>query len=184
MIPIALLYSLSLSLCTIRITTLQLTCSHPYQLYNNSLCLYKSSSNKNYCDAQDYCRSIRGELATGVSAVTEISLHLKWLEMWVGATDMLDERGSSSTGWRWTNGQEVPLSLMASGKMSSVYMFSYCIQTCRVHTSRECGLQVTAKRRRTVLCLDTVFKEMVYLTDHATVSFHSCVKLLQSTKHM
>ena len=121
---------LSLLACTIRLS-LQLSCPAPY-LPHSSFCLHNIvDSKKNYCDAQHFCRSIRGELATGEPVIQVLGSFTNQ-RVWVGATDMLDERDRSSEGWRWTDGQIVSRSLFNSSKF-----------TCRSHVSNNGCSQCT-----------------------------------------
>ena len=75
-------------------------------------CIHTSSDNKTYCEAQKFCRSIGGELATGerVTQYPTISDGSKYL---IGVSDLLDETSSMSkskckTSFRWTDGSFAP----------------------------------------------------------------------------
>lgn len=81
----------------------------------NSVCVYFSSIKDTWCNAQDFCRKIGGELMTGDTFLQahkdkffnkSTSRVPEWL-FWLGATDMSDERNSSRKGWKWTNGSQI-----------------------------------------------------------------------------
>ena len=62
-------------------------------------CIYYSEVEKSYCEAQDFCYSISGELVTG----NKIASLIVSLNTWIGMTDMLDETKKKDR-FRFTNG--------------------------------------------------------------------------------
>ena len=75
-------------------------------------CIHTSTIQKTYCEAQSFCRSIGGELATG-ERVTQLPLGIPKREYFIGASDLLDEtssfpRSKSRISFRWTDGSFAP----------------------------------------------------------------------------
>ena len=71
-------------------------------------CIHISNHSKTYCEAQRYCRSMGGELATG-EWITQLPLNVIVSRYLIGASDLLDETGSfplwkRKTSFRWTDG--------------------------------------------------------------------------------
>ena len=72
-------------------------------------CIYISTLTKTYCEAQRYCRSMGGELATG-EWITQLPLKaIVSTTYFIGVSDLLDETGSfplwkRKTSFRWTDG--------------------------------------------------------------------------------
>ena len=72
-------------------------------------CIYISTLTKTYCEAQRYCRSIGGELATG-EWITRLPLNaIASIYYLIGASDLLDDTASfpmskRKTSFRWTDG--------------------------------------------------------------------------------
>ena len=71
-------------------------------------CIYISNHTKTYCEAQRYCRSMGGELATGewIVQLPPTKLMSGYL---IGASDLLDQTSSfplskRKTSFRWTDG--------------------------------------------------------------------------------
>ena len=65
------------------------------------ICIHTSSSRLDYCAAQAYCRKIGGELLMGKEAVAKLPGDI----FFVGLTDLLEERKTNKSGWRWSNGE-------------------------------------------------------------------------------
>ena len=70
-------------------------------------CVHISTDKKTYCQAQDFCLSIGGELATGWK-VTTLDIQRRTY-YYIGLTDFLDETASmeqakAKISFRWTNG--------------------------------------------------------------------------------
>ena len=68
------------------------------------ICIHVTSGLYNYCSAQAFCRTIKGELLTGKE---EIQLLAKD-SIFVGMTDLLEEKFTNKNGWRWNNGEIAP----------------------------------------------------------------------------
>ena len=95
-----------------------LACSAPFSI-KNSACVFFSSTKATWCDAQRQCRQIGGELLTGSNARLAIqngildrtvtSSNTKFF--FVGITDMSDERRTSRSGWKFTDGTLAPSNL-------------------------------------------------------------------------
>ena len=82
------------------------SCPQKFTL-SNGHCVHISTDKKNYCQAQDFCLSIGGELATGAK-VTTLDAG-KGTIYFIGLTDFLDETGAmerakAKASFRWTNG--------------------------------------------------------------------------------
>ena len=75
-------------------------------------CIHTSSDKKTYCEAQTFCRSIGGELATG-ERVTQYPTISDGSTYLIGMSDLLDETSSmpkskSKIRFRWTDGSFAP----------------------------------------------------------------------------
>ena len=109
-----------------------IACSHPFAL-KNSVCVYISSTQKSWCDAQFHCQGIGGELLTGDTALRAFSneildstmAHKKYF--WVGITDMEEERKSQKTGWRWTNGSLISATLPWGSSQPGNFLNQDCV---------------------------------------------------------
>lgn len=66
------------------------------------VCVNSSKDVMTYCDAQDYCLRINGELVTKQRALA-LQRKLFRSQYWIGLTDLLEERKKSRTRWRWTD---------------------------------------------------------------------------------
>ena len=76
--------------------------------FNGGHCIHISTDNKTYCEAQTFCHSIGGELATG-GWITQLPPSLIMNSYWIGASDLLDDTSSfpiskRKTSFRWTDG--------------------------------------------------------------------------------
>lgn len=99
-----LIFNLQLSVCR------GVVCSAPYRDIHNICLHFPSSFVSSWCDAQAYCASRGGELVQGANA---ISLAGKIISgptfcFWLGLTDLLNDRGNSKIGWRWSDGSDQP----------------------------------------------------------------------------
>ena len=76
-------------------------------------CLHESTNEVRWCEAQDQCRKIAGELVTGSSVLDLLGNYTEF--HFIGLTDMLDETRSipemSKRMYRWTNGLYAPRSV-------------------------------------------------------------------------
>ena len=84
-------------------------CSPPYRDILG-VCLYFKTEQPTYCEAQAYCSSVGGELVRGSNY---LPLNGKTFPgspyyYWIGLSDLLHERRSNKSGWRWTDGALTP----------------------------------------------------------------------------
>ena len=82
------------------------SCPQKFTL-SNGHCVHISTDKKTYCQAQDFCLSIGGELVTGAK-VTALDVP-GGTPYFIGLTDFLDETGAmtkakAKVSFRWTNG--------------------------------------------------------------------------------
>lgn len=65
-----------------------------------------------FCEANAYCTSVNGELIRGQTfmKIQTESFTGRPSSHWIGLTDLLNERHSSKSGWRWTDGALEPKS--------------------------------------------------------------------------
>ena len=68
---------------------------------------FTSAPQTNYCGSQAYCRTMKGDLLTGEEELRRLASD----HVYVGLTDLLEERGKRKDGWRWNNGEVAPASI-------------------------------------------------------------------------
>lgn len=90
-------------------------CPRPFSKIN-SLCVFVSITQASWCDAQNECRKIKGELLTGDIALEAMKSGIldpaDEKNYWIGASDLSDERKDSRNGWKWTNGSVITSTLL------------------------------------------------------------------------
>ena len=94
---------LFLILCTL-VLGAATTCPQ-FFTFKSGHCIHISTDSKTYCEAQTFCRSIGGELATGERVTQLKSFFSGYL---IGMSDLLDE-----TSFRWTDGSFAPTRMFA-----------------------------------------------------------------------
>ena len=109
--------SVKVLFCLSAVAHSSLSCSAPFAL-TNSVCVFFSTHRATWCDAQHYCQQVGGELLTGDMLLLGIqnSIFDTSYYYWVGITDLDEERISSTSGWKWTNGSVAPNDLPWSSK--------------------------------------------------------------------
>lgn len=78
------------------------TCPNPF-ISVGSFCFHKSSSSFTYCQAQDYCHRLGGELVAGNANLKTAQTHFTGYA-WIGLNDFTSERKSARNGWQWSDG--------------------------------------------------------------------------------
>ena len=119
-------FGLQVSLCR------ALVCSPPF---NNILgvCLhFDSNILKSWCDAQAYCLTVGGELVRGSSFQPLSGNPIPGMtsEYWIGLTDLLTERRTNRSGWRWSDGSLDPPSSGLAWQGAEPNKNNDCIRQC------------------------------------------------------
>lgn len=88
-----------------------ITCPSPYRDILG-VCLHLGSSPMRWCQANEYCSTVEGELVRGhnfmpLNGKTFSGIPCRY---WIGLTDLLEERRQNREGWRWTDGSLQPSS--------------------------------------------------------------------------
>lgn len=88
-----------------------LVCPLPYKDILG-ICLHFPATNMTFCDANAYCSSVGGELIRGANYLPFSGRTFPGAPkfFYIGLTDLLVERRSNRTGWRWNDGALTPAS--------------------------------------------------------------------------
>jgi hypothetical protein len=84
-------------------------CQPPFSVVNG-VCVFIDTENRlRWCDAASRCLEMGGELLTDIDSVRAVRLSFTDDErVWIGVTDLLIERGTNRSGWRFTDGSVLP----------------------------------------------------------------------------
>lgn len=68
-------------------------------------CFHQSASGFTYCDAQNYCHNLGGELINGKTNFETAKTIYKDTNVWLGLNDFVNERKKNRSGYQWANGE-------------------------------------------------------------------------------